>query len=370
MNIGIDARMIDATGIGRYTRNLIENLEKIDKDNSYFIFLKKDDYEKINFGNQNFIKVLADFHWYGLSEQVKFPKLIKKNKIDLMHFPHFNVPIFYNGKFVVTIHDLTLHKHKTVKASTKGALVYQFKHFLYKIIFRSAIKKAKYIFTLSEFTKDDVLNNFRVDKNKFFVTLAGAPEKKDDLYLDINIKTKFKIKDKFILYVGNAYPHKNLGIFINIAKKLNNDISIVLAGKKDYFYNTLEKEINNNNLQNKIIITDYVNDKELSWLYKNAQVFVFPSFNEGFGLPLLEAASFGAPIATSNAASLPEVIGDAALYFDPKSSEQALEKINKIINNKDLRRNLVVRGYDRIKMFSWRKMAEQTLDIYNKTLKQ
>ncbi|NTU69726.1 glycosyltransferase family 4 protein, partial [bacterium] len=206
--------------------------------------------------------------------------------------------------------------------------------------------------------------------DKFFVTLAGAPKIVENAGNSNDFKSKFNIKHKFILYVGNAYPHKNLDIFIDVVKRLDSDIQIVLAGKKDYFYEILERKVNELNLKNRIIFTNYVSDNELFWLYKNALALVFPSFNEGFGLPLLEAASFGTPIITSNTSSLPEIIGDAALYFDPSKPKEALEQINKVNNDDKIRVSLVEKGLERIKLFSWKAMAKATLEVYKKALNE
>src|SRR3972149_10390160 len=178
MKIGIDARMIKATGIGRYVSNLILNLAKIDKKNEYVVFLKKEDFDDFyppvgGLPFKNIKKELANFHWYTLSEQIEFPKVLKSANLDLMHFPHFNVPYAYSKPFIITIHDLTLHRHKTIRASTKNLLTYNLKHWLYKKIIKRSAKKALKIFTPSEFTKTEIIKILKIRPEKIIVTKEG-----------------------------------------------------------------------------------------------------------------------------------------------------------------------------------------------------
>ncbi len=370
MNIGIDARMISATGIGRYTQSLIEKLAIYDEKNKYVVFLKSNDFEKLNLPN-NFKKVAANFHWYGLVEQIKFPTLIKKNKIDLMHFPHFNIPIFYRGKFVVTIHDLTLHKYRTIKATTKSYLTYYLKHLLYKFVMKKAIYKSEKIFCPSSSTKKDVLNYFRIKEDKIVVTLEGGPSEKIlEIKKEQKITNKLNIKKPFLLYVGNAYPHKNLDNLILAMNDINKRYFLVLAGKEDDFYYKVKEKTINLNLEERVFFTGFVSDEELVWLYKNASLYVFPSFNEGFGLPLLEAAFFGLPVACSKSSSLTEVMQEAAIYFDPKSPEDIAKKINNGLNNNLLLEELKHKGFEQLNKFSWDKMAKTTLDNYNEIIQK
>jgi len=160
--IGIDARFFGAKdkGFGRYTENLIKNLEKIDSINQYFIFLRKDSWDKYEPASPNFKKVLADYRWYGIREQIFLPIKLKKYKLDLVHFTHFNAPIFYRRKFIVTIHDLTLRHFPTFKKSLLNFLIYPFKNLAYRIIFRHAIKNSEKIIAISEYTKQDILKHY------------------------------------------------------------------------------------------------------------------------------------------------------------------------------------------------------------------
>lgn len=362
MRIVIDGRMINESGIGRYLRNLIFQLQHLDKTNEYFILLLKQNYDTSMY-QSNFHKVLADFKWYTISEQLELPKRLNHLKPDLVHFPHFNILVFYNGKFVVTIHDL-IHQHFSMKrATTREPLIYKLKQFGYKYVFQLAIKKSLKIFTPSNFVKEQLINQWRVDSRKIKVT----PEAVDDKILELSQRglEKFKVKQPYIFYVGNAHPHKNVEGLIKaylILQEKYPSLSLVLSGHDHYFWQRLKKE----HQYPGIIYTGQVSDEQLVALYKNAACFVMPSFEEGFGIPLLEAMSCNCPVVSSNAGSLPEVGGDAAIYFDAKHLGDLGDKIDMVLKNKNLRKNLIAKGKKRVKKFSWEKLAKQTLEVYAK----
>ena len=173
--IGIDARFFGPKdkGFGRYTQQLVENLERIDKRNNYFVFLRKERWDEYKSKNPNFQKFLADYKWYGMKEQVFLPLKLKKYKLDLVHFTHFNVPIFYKGRFIVTIHDLTLRHFPTSRKNFKNLIFYPFKNLAYRIVFRYAIKNSEKIIAISEYTKKDILKYYQIDPNKIQVIYEG-----------------------------------------------------------------------------------------------------------------------------------------------------------------------------------------------------
>ncbi|MFH1551276.1 MAG: glycosyltransferase family 1 protein [bacterium] len=368
LKIGIDARFLGQKqkGLGRYVQKLVENLEQVDFDNQYVIFLRKENWLDYNPCNPNFKKVLADYGWYGLKEQVLMPLKIYKEKIDLMHFPHFNLPVLYFRPFVVTIHDLVLRRFPTRRASTLGPILYRFKNLAYRFVIYSAVKRSKKIIAVSNYTKNDILRYYKVKPEKIQVVYEGSPvignmsEKMSRHDLDI--------PKPFLLYVGNAYPHKNLERLIIAFKRLieqeKMDLRLVLVGGTDYFYNQLKKKscvISSG----KIIFMDFLFDDELNILYKNASAYVFPSLCEGFGLPSLEAMVHNLPVVCSNSTCLPEILGyQAALYFNPNSIDDMVEKIKNVLSDKKLRQKLAYSGQQRIKKYSWLRMAEQTLGVY------
>ncbi len=378
LKIAIDARMYQESGIGRYIRNLLTQLQRLDLENEYFILLTKIDFDNLRFSN-NFKKVLADARWYGLSEQIKIPKILYNLKVDLVHFPHFNVPVFFNGKFVVTIHDL-IHQHFQMRRATlRDPVTYKIKQLGYKTVFKNALNKSAKILVPSNYVKELLIKEWKVRIDKMVITPEAVDDKifsaaKNMKKLEIEkVLEKFNIKKPYIFYVGNAHPHKNvkglIKVFGQLRKKYKN-LQLVLAGGDHYFWARLKKEMDSRLRGNDrgvggIIFTGFVTDKELVALYKGAKCFVMPSFEEGFGIPLLEAMACQCPVISSNAGALKEVGADAALYFDPQSSDDMVEKISLILNNEKLRKELIEKGKKRVKLFSWKKLAQQTIEVYD-----
>ncbi len=362
MKIGIDARFYSESGVGRYLRNLIVNLKMLDKNNEYFIFLLPKDYAQFE-ETKNFQKVSADYKWYGFAEQFKFPQLLNKFKLDIVHFPHFNVPIFYKGKFVVTIHDL-IHQHYVMsRATTLNPLTYNIKRLGYRKVFKTAIQKSLKILVPSDFVKKDLIKEWNVSPDKIIAT----PEAVDDTLFAIAKKVSPKKLDRalFLFYVGNAHPHKNIEGLIKVflrLKKNYKDLKLVLAGADHYFWQRIKKEFQHEDIYYK----GYISDEELVEYYKSAVLFVLPSFEEGFGIPLLEAMALGCPVVCSSVAALPEVGGDACVYFDPRDSDDIEKKISSVLDSKVLQGQLAEKGLERSRQFSWRKLAQKTLEVYLK----
>ncbi|MCD4694462.1 glycosyltransferase family 4 protein [bacterium] len=355
IRIGIDARMYGpiGKGLGRYIQEVVDNVLKIDRENEYVIFLSKDNFDEFEFNSKRVEKVLADARWYTLKEQVVMPYLICKNKLNLMHFPHFNVPVFTPGRFVVTIHDLILTKFPTTRASTLGPILYKIKNIFYKIVIYLAVKRAKKVIAVSNFTKNDIVEKFKINPKKIVVTYEGVSnlaKGRDSLFVskldDRETLLSYNINKRFLLYVGNAYPHKNLDFLIDVFKDIHKkypEIDLVLVGKEDYFYSRLKNKIVNNKeikkigLDKSVIFPGYVPDEKLEIMYQKALAYIFPSLYEGFGLPPLEAMAKGCPVLSSDQSSMPEILGDAAIYFNPYRREDLIEKLDKIINNKNIR---------------------------------
>jgi glycosyltransferase involved in cell wall biosynthesis len=369
MRVGIDARFYGSIGkgLGRYTQKLIEYLEKIDGKNQYFIFMRKENWEEYQPKRNNFTKIMSDIPWYSLREQIFFPKILKKHRLDLVHFPHFNVPYFYKGKFVVTIHDLILFRFPTKKATTLSPFLYFFKRLGYRSVINQAVKRARAIIAVSNYTKKDILDNFKIDPQKIFVTHEAAEMKNylPDISHDEILKI-YGIMKPYILYVGNAYPHKNLerlaAAFQETVKK-HPGLHLVMVGKSDYFYQRLNKFVGNNDIAN-IIFTGEVDDKHLNAIYRESKLYVFPSLYEGFGLPPLEAMRMDVPVISSSSSCLPEILGEAAYYFDPRGISEISDAIDKIITDINLRKKLIENGKKQVLKYSWIDLAKKTLDIY------
>ncbi len=369
MRIAIDARMYQESGIGRYIRNLIQQLMILDKENEYFIFLLKKEYRQINFPGGKFHKVLANFKWYGFSEQVNMLKILNEIKPDLVHFPHFNIPVFYKGKFVVTIHDL-IHQHFEMKrVTTLGPITYKIKQLGYRTIFKTAVKNSEHVLVPSDNIKKGLISEWGIEKDKVTVTLEAVDDKILEIVKRMDTKKITKVMDKFniespyIFYVGNAHPHKNVEGLIKAFLQIKNkypDLNLILSGYDHYFWRRLKSE----NLHKGIIYTDYINDEELVALYKNAVCFVMPSFEEGFGIPILESFALFCPVVSSNAGALLEIGGNSAIFFDPRNIQDMVDKISLVLNSEKIRKELIKKGKERVKLFSWNKLAKQTLEVY------
>lgn len=388
--IGIDARFYGplGKGLGRYVQEVVDNLIKINEINEgefkYIIFLSPENFEKFETDSLFVEKRLISLPWYSWREQLFFPRIIKKEKIDLMHFPHFNVPIFSRVPFVVTIHDLILTRFPSRRASMLPSSIYWLKQFAYRVVIKTALRKARRIISVSNFTKQDILNKFTIEPSKLIVTYEGVPNLRGDKSRELSdreemsILRKYKIKKPFILYVGNAYPHKNLEFLLGSFVSLLADypkLKLLMVGREDYFYKRLKKQAQKMLLYNyskdksTVLFPGYIPDSELAVIYKKSLLYVFPSLYEGFGLPPLEAMLFSCPVLSSNQASLPEILGEAASYFDPYNQDDFLSKIRILIDKDDLRESLKAKGLKHIKNFSWSDCAYKTLDVYRQALK-
>lgn len=370
MKIGIDARMYGPkqAGLGRYVQQLITGLLEIDSENEFVFFVRdvRDPLLTSPYKGEGKVSVVvADIPWYGLAEQIKFKKIIQKEKLDLMHFPHWNVPLFYNDPFVVTIHDLIMYHYPRPEATTLGPIKFWLKDRAHRIVLRHAVKKAKKIIVTSEFTRQDVHETLGVELEKMAVTYQAPVVRTQNTINKTQLLNKFWINKSYVLYVGNSYPHKNLdrllkawGIF---EKKFGFDYQLVLAGKESVFYTNLKSYVL---CPKSAIFVGYVPDDELAQLYSSASLYVFPSLYEGFGLPPLEAQQYGAPVVSSSASCLPEVLGESALYFDPENVEQMADAIHRGLTDENIRFQLKQNAAENLKRFLGERMARETKNIY------
>src|SRR5258708_15924599 len=336
MRIGIDCRLWNETGVGRYIRNLIYNLQILDNKNEYVLFVGNNDYKEFKIDNPGWKIVYTNIHWHSLEEQIKFPQILFLENLDLMHFPYFSIPVFYNRPFVVTIHDLIIYHFSTGKASTLPLPFYHLKRFGYQRILAHAVTHAEKIIVPLHSVEQDLNQTLHVPIEKIVVT----PEGVDQEVLSIKHKVSsiekvghakyIKSDTKYFLYVGNAYPHKNLERLVEafsristnkdrmIANKKDLGIKLILVGKEDYFYKRLKEKVKLMNLHDKVVFDGHVSDGELSYLYFHTLAYISPSLMEGFGLPPLEALSHNCPVLVSDIPAFREVLSDAVIYFNPE----------------------------------------------------
>lgn len=360
MNIGIDARMYGPkqTGIGNYIAYLIEHLAKVDKKNRYTIFLRKDGYSSFKLQDSRFEKVFADYPWYSWQEQWEFFLLLQRQNIDLMHFPHFNVPLAYRKPFVTTIHDLT-PKHFPGQKVGKSWL----RRKAYDVVLAHALKKARAIITPSLFTKNDMQKHFPdILSEKVHVIYEGIPNLKPEAR-----GQKLEARKPYILYVGVWREHKNLAMLIHafhVLKKRGLPHSLVIVGEPDMYYRSLSLLWKNLGLEYAIHTPGFVENEYLQHYYKGADCLVLPSLYEGFGLVPLEALRAGTPVAVSNIPALREILGKSAVFFNPKSKEDMAKQIARILKDKGLRKKLQREAETTLKRYRWNENAKKTLEVY------
>lgn len=346
--VGIDARMIEMSGIGTYIQHLIDS-------DIYEIALG--DKKLIGKYNSQLKMINYDAPIYGIKEQFAFPyREVKKSKIDLMHFPHYNIPLFYRGKFIVTIHDLT---HLILPEFLPNKFAYYYAKFM----IGHAAKKAEHVFTVSENTKKDIVKMFKVNPEKITVTYNGVDKdfrikKKEEIEY---LYEKFQIpkNKKIIMYVGNLKPHKNLERLLEAFALLKNrnDKILLLVGKafKSVDLQKREEELK---IEANVIHTGLVTKDELVDFYNLADLFVFPSLYEGFGIPPLEAMACGTPVICADNSSLPEVVGDVAMKFNAKDIKQMAELIEKqMYEKKKQKTDLLIKH---VKKFNWNDSVKKT----------
>jgi glycosyltransferase involved in cell wall biosynthesis len=349
--LAIDSRMITWTGVGTYLRNLLKFID-------YAVILG----DPALISKPNVIPYVAPI--YGIKEQLSFPyRILRKIKPDILHIPHSNIPWFYRGKIAVTIHDLTHLIYPKFLPHKKYVRISKLVYFYFYFLNWFACKRACHIIAVSKNTKKDIINFFKVKPERISVVHSGVCEEfiiKEKLAVEY-LRKKYSIPSskKVLLYVGNLTPHKNVEMLICAFAKMQNknNCCLVLAGKAfDLFGGN--KKAAELGIEKSVFQTGFISQEELIDLYNLADLFVFPSIYEGFGLPVLESLACGTPVACSNTSSLPEVGGEFAFYFNPLDENDIARQIDKALHSKQDPKEL--RNY--ALQFSWKKTAEKTLN--------
>lgn len=368
MRIGIDARMYGSsfTGIGRYTAELIDHLAKLDQENTYVLFMRKEAYEKFQCPNERFEKRLADFRHYSFGEQIGLLRLLNKEKLDLVHFTHFNAPVFYKKAFVVTIHDLTLSFFPGKKMNSF------FHRWAYHWVISRVTRRAKKIMAVSENTKKDLMQTLHLPEKKIEVIYNGVSEKfgSSEPTKRQHLMKKLGLSKPYFLYTGVWRDHKNvvglIRAFVNFNREVGNQYELVITGAPNSTYREVPDTIKMLNAEGQVHLVGLVSEEDLHALYLQAMAYAFPSFYEGFGLPPLEAMQCGTPVVASNTSCIPEICGEGnALFFDPYNLADMQAKLKQIAQDAGLRQRLVDRGKERVKAFSWEKMTQAILNVYH-----
>jgi len=407
MTIGIDIRVLargTRTGIEEYVLNLLPRLLELDLPTG-----RQATEIKYKLFYNAFKKVKLDYPWLKLSnvelceskipnraldffsQFFKWPKINKfLGDIDIFFSPHFlPVSLPKNCKRVITFHDLSFEHHPHFFSQSRKLW-----HFL--TFPKSQAKKADKILADSESTKEDLVDIYKVNPKKIDVIYLGIsedfrPVEKDNLKLT-KVRKKYRLPESFILYFGTIEPRKNLILLINafeilkekflapvdkiswkgfegaVRRKENifTDLRLVIAGTKGWLYKDILDKVNNSQFKDDIIFTGLIDDKDKPYLYNLASAFVYPSFFEGFGFPPLEAMACGVPTIVSNTSSLSEAVGDGAIMIDPYNADELSFAIRRVLEDHELRENLIKKGLKQAKKFNWEKTAQKVLDVFYK----
>lgn len=362
MNIAIDGHMIGDRSGGNesYYKNVLRFITPSPQDNLY-LFLRNgvdgSEYSK------NFHVVYYQSKDALMRNFYELDKLCRKYKIDVLHAQYF-IPFIRSCKVVCTIFDICFEHYSNI--FTRREYIRQ------KLLIRYAAKHADKIITCSRYSKHDIVRQYKVNPENVIVAYCAvnnhfkklSPKELDELEL----RNKFHIgKEKYILSVGNLQPRKNLPNLIKAYSKWKenskSDAKLVIVGKKAWMFNDVLQVAGFD--PDNIILTDYVSETDLVRLYNAATCFIYPSFFEGFGIPPLESMTCGTPVAVANKTSLPEVVGNAGLYFDPYNVTEIEGAINKLMQDEDLRLSLINKGYVQKEKFSWEKSADIIYRTYN-----
>lgn len=363
MNIGIDgneANIKTRVGVGQYAYNLLLELERQNKEDIFYIFLKNPPLENMPPESKkwHYLVFGPKFLWTKIALPIRLFFLFKK--INVFYSPSHYSPIFSLIPTVPTIHDIGYLKYQD-----------QFtKKDLYQLInwTETSIKQAAHIVAVSQFTKNELINTYQIPSEKISIIHNGvAKPPKSSLDFEKKVLTKFKITKPFFLAVGTLKPNKNYPFLIkafSIFLKKFPSHQLVIAGKKGWLFEEIDTIIKKLNLSSQIIFTDYIDDSERWPLYKNAISLVIPSTYEGFGIPAIESQKMNTPVIASNIPSLKEVLGDSALYINPEKLKTLVSALEKILEN-TFRQNLIKKSKIQAQKFTWENSAKNLILLFH-----
>jgi len=363
MRVGIDARMLFMSGIGTYLRNLLAGVARLDARTEYVLFLRPADRERFEAPGANFRVVAADAAPYSLAEQALLPRLIRREGLDLIHHPHYFAPWFGRTPMVATVHDLI---HQLFPEMFRLRAV---SWLAWAAAWRT-VARARLVLTVSEHTRHDLVFRLGVPPAKVRVTYnALAPGWGEGPSPPLPAPVAALGGAPFFLYAGNHKRHKNLPVLFEAfgwlrRQERGRESRLVLTGGRG----DLEAGLRRAGLGDEVVFLGEVPHKTLEGVYRAARALVFPSRYEGFGYPPLEAMGCGVPPVVSDAASLPEVVGDAGLIVPVDQARPLGEAMQRLLADDELHRDLSARARERARKFSWRSLAEGTLQAYREAI--
>jgi glycosyltransferase involved in cell wall biosynthesis len=370
MKIGIDGRAAKwyrGTGIGTYTHQLISSLNSLDKSNKYLLFMPQSCSCDIDYRSNFDVKSITENNKNSFWDEVNIPNILQGSDIEIYHVPQNGIGMSKDKrcKTIITLHDIIPYK----MPNTVGPNY--LKIFLDQL--PKILSNCDGIITVSNYSKNDIIKEFNFPEEKIFVTHL-APE---EIYRPLNkefskalINKIYSIQGDFILYIGGFSPRKNiLGLIDAFSKFLSSTkrkISLVIAGNKGLSYNIYLNRVHELHIEDSVIFPGFISMEHLPYLYNAAELFVYPSFYEGFGLPPIEAMACGVPVITSNTTSIPEIVGDSAILIDPNETDEIYNAILNVIEDETLGKNLIARGLKRSSELTWKDTAAKTIKAYER----
>lgn len=381
MKIGIDARFAvhKRRGIGKYTLRLIRQLAEMDNRNEYIMYIDREDAENVLPKQNNFKakKILPPN--YLVWEQVLLPRQAKKDRVQILHCTGNTAPTYLDKKIKLILTILDVMYLKDYSELPQSSSVYQRLGRAYrKIIVPRAIKNVSKVITISNFSKNDIMKHFSALKEDMITVVYLAADETFGVFdkndASAKVRDKLGIIGSYILTLGAVDPRKNTELVIKIFREFKDENKIreklVIVGipnwKKTKFYSMVQESP----YKKDIIFTDFIAEEDLVLLYNCATVFLYPSLYEGFGLPTLEAMACGVPVITSSSGAISEMVSDAALLVNTHSGDEIKHALVTLLGSDELRQDLVKKGFERVKNFSWRKMAENTLRVYESVFRE
>ncbi len=375
MKIGIEGQRLfrlKKHGMDMVALELIRNLQKIDTENEYFIFIKPDVDTGCLSASDNFHIVELGGGPYPSWEQIALPKAAKKYGCDVLHCTSNTAPVYSNIPLIITLHDIIYLE--SISIFKKGGTWYQKLGNMYRRWnVPRVVKKSDYIITVSHFEKNRIKSFFGFpEEDKRLVAIYNGVSEHfvkitDQIELK-RVKEKYQLPDNYAFFLGNTDPKKNtrnvLKAFSDYLKTPNQPLKLVMLDYEKSALDALLAEIGDKQLINHIHLTGYVVNTDLPAIYSQCKLFLYPSLRESFGIPMLEAMRCGSPVITSNTSSMPEVSGGAALIIDPYKAEEITGAMVRLIQDEKLRNDIIQRGYLQAEKFSWRAMAKEVLNLY------
>lgn len=355
------------TGVGWYIFNIVKGLVQNNKNDytaEFINFMNRHNVkEQINYDIKIKQNKFIPYKVYNiLTQKLKIShNFLMGTKSDIYHFFNFTIPKNIKGKVIITIYDTVFFSAPETMDDMKAISEYKY-----------AAERSNLIITISESAKSDIIKHFNVDEKKIQIVTPGIDLQRYSYnYTDIeleNIRKKYDLPKSYILYLGTIEPRKNIErivkAFKNYKKEVNDGLKLVIVGKKGWKYDDIMKLIES--MGTDIIITGYIDEEDKIPIYKLAQIFVFPSLYEGFGMPVLEAMASGTPVVTSNISSMPEVAGDAGILVDPFNENEIFEAYKQILSDKKLQKEMIEKGLEQAKNFQWKKSVEVLEKVYEK----